>query len=125
MKLATIAIAAFALAAPVFAQQTIKPPVAPKPAGSHPEVPNSPWSGQPSADRDKLNQFATIDTDKNGSLSMPELDAVAAKEPLLQFKRFDSDNNRELSKEEYRTFLVAQVGTAGPVLPNVPPTLSQ
>jgi hypothetical protein len=122
MKIATLAIAVCVIAAPAFAQQQVKPPVDPKPAGSHPEVPKSPWSGQPTADRDTLQQFATIDADKNGSLSMAELNAFDAKEPLIQFERFDSDNNKELSTEEYRSFLVAQVGTAGPVLPTVPPT---
>jgi Skp family chaperone for outer membrane proteins len=83
----TIAIIAIAglVAAPAFAQQSTTPAAPVEPA----EI------------------FAAIDTDKNGSLSLTEVQAQDSRVTEADFGKYDADGNKALNATEFEAWIKA------------------
>lgn len=87
-----LAAAALALTAPAFAQVTNPAPTAP------PTV--APPTTDLKADT-KMDGFAAIDTDKNGSLSLAEVKIHDVTVTQADFDKYDADKSKSLSKAEF------------------------
>jgi hypothetical protein len=85
MKTLIAAAALVVLTAPAFAQQTPSTPATP-----------------PSVDATtKVDAFATIDADKNGSLTLAEVKIQDVTVTQADFDKYDADKSKSLSKAEF------------------------
>jgi hypothetical protein len=85
MKKVLVLAAAFALAAPAFAQVT-------QPAPAAPQVDKA----APAEDG-----FAKVDTDASGALSLGEIKVVDTTVTQADFDKYDADHNKAISKAEF------------------------
>jgi biopolymer transport protein ExbD len=85
MKNVLLLAAAFAFAAPAFAQVT-------QPAPPAPQVEKA----SPTSD-----QFVKIDADASGSLSLGEIKVVDTTVTQADFDKYDADHNKAISKAEF------------------------
>jgi hypothetical protein len=85
MKKVLILAAAFALAAPAFAQVT-------QPAPTAPQVEKAAPAG---------DAFAKIDADNSGALSLGEIKVVDTTVTQADFDKYDADHNKAISKAEF------------------------
>ncbi len=51
--------------------------------------------------------FAKFDTDKDGALSLAEVQAADAKVTLVDYDKYDADKNKALSKTEFGKWMEA------------------
>jgi hypothetical protein len=79
-KTLVVAAAAFALAAPAFAQQS---------------------STMPAKPEKHADAFAQIDTDKNGALSLTEIKMVDVSVTQADFDKYDADKTASINKAEF------------------------
>lgn len=99
MKKAILLAAAFALTGPAFAQVT-------KPADQAP----------PAADATKADDFAKVDADASGSLSLGEIKVVDAAVTQADFDKYDADHSKSISKAEFTKWQSAKA--TKPAAPN-------
>jgi hypothetical protein len=91
MKKVLVLAAAFALAAPAFAQVAQPAPAAPQEKAA------------PAGD-----DFAKIDADASGSLSLGEIKMVDATVTQADFDKYDADHNKSISKAEFSKWQTAK-----------------
>jgi biopolymer transport protein ExbD len=91
MKALLITAAAFALAAPVLAQQATPPSDA-----STASPPTTAAPAMPAADT-----FAKIDADKSGSLTLAEIKMVDVSVTQADFDKYDANKDKALSSAEF------------------------